>query len=87
MEAPVSATGPRNNGIRFLHFNTPETGVWSLVLGVAFAHILNRFCGIEKSKDIEIRKHGNALTQLLHNAEKNDRLISITLDNRKWYVG
>ena len=40
-----------------------------------------------RTRDIEIRKHGNAFTQLLLDAQKGKHLVSITLDSRKWYVG
>ena len=36
---------------------------------------------------MEIRSHGNSLLKLLHRGEKEKRLISVTLDSRKWYVG
>jgi hypothetical protein len=35
----------------------------------------------------EIKKHGNALIRLLHRAAEESLLVSVTLDNRKWYVG
>lgn len=42
---------------------------------------------LEAAIDYEIDHHGNALIRLLHTALKSNRMISITLDNRKWYVG
>jgi hypothetical protein len=42
---------------------------------------------LERAIDHEIALHGNALIRLLHNALKSNRMISITLENRKWYVG
>ncbi len=63
------------------------TSTLALVLGPLAALALNLFIGKEQAKDKEIRRHGNAFTQLLHYAQKKDLLISVTLDSRKWYVG
>lgn len=41
----------------------------------------------KKARDAEIVRHGTALVRLLHEAEKDQALVSITLDSRKWYVG
>lgn len=59
----------------------------ALLLGPAFALLANLLIDKERAKDIEIRRHGNSLIQLLHRAEKDKLLLSITLDSRKWYVG
>jgi hypothetical protein len=56
-------------------------------LGPVFALLVNPFINKERAKDIEIRRHGNSFTQLLHRAQKKKLLLSITLDSRKWYVG
>jgi hypothetical protein len=71
----------------FSPFPFSATSAISLLLGPAFALLLNLFIGRDKAKDIEIKAHGNALLKLLHHAEKERRLISVTLDSRKWYVG
>jgi hypothetical protein len=57
------------------------------VLGPAFALLINLFVDREHAIDIEIRRHGDSFTQLLHRAQKEKLLLSITLDSRKWYVG
>ena len=59
----------------------------SLLLGPAIALVWNRFVDKEKAKAIEIQKHGSSLTKLLYRAQKENLLVSITLDTRKWYVG
>ena len=41
----------------------------------------------EHARDSEIAAHGNALVRLIHEAEKTSTLVSISLSNRKWYVG
>ena len=41
----------------------------------------------EHARDYEIRHHGSALTILLHEADTAQRMVSITLSSRKWYVG
>lgn len=72
---------------QFAPFAFSGTSTLALALGPILAFILNAFINIDKAKDIEIRRHGNALTKLLHRAQKENSLVSITLDNRKWYVG
>ncbi len=71
----------------FSPFPFSGTSALSLVLGPSLAVIWNFFLGKEEAKEIEIRKHGNAFTQLLLRAQKGKQLLSVTLDNRKWYVG
>jgi hypothetical protein len=71
----------------FSPFPFSATSAASLLLGPAFALLVNLFIGREKAKDLEIRAHGNSLLKLLHRAEKEKRLVSVTLDSRKWYVG
>lgn len=51
------------------------------------ALVLNMILDKSKSKDMEIGRHGNLLLKLLNQAHKERRLVSITLDSRKWYVG
>lgn len=41
----------------------------------------------EYARNDEIIKHGSGLARLFHFAEKEKLLVSITLSNRKWYVG
>jgi hypothetical protein len=71
----------------FSPFPFSGTSALALLLGPIVAFIWNLFLSREEARDIEIRKHGNAFTQLLHRAQKEDLLISVTLDTRKWYVG
>lgn len=71
----------------FSPFPFSATSALSFLLGPICALIWNLFISRERAKDIEIAKHGNALTKLLHHAQKDNLLISVTLDTRKWYVG
>ncbi|HSU61591.1 MAG TPA: hypothetical protein VLI55_19945 [Bryobacteraceae bacterium] len=71
----------------FFPFKYSAESSLSLVLGPISAGIVNLFMGKKQSKDREIHKHGNALMKLLHRATEERLLISVTLDNRKWYVG
>ena len=73
----------------FAPLNAPLSGTsaLSLLLGPLLALLWNIFVSKDRARDIEIRKHGNAFTRLLHRAQREDLLISVTLDNRKWYVG
>ena len=71
----------------FSPFAFSGTSALSLLLGPGIALIWNRFVDTEEAKEIEIRKHGSSLTKLLYRAQKENLLVSITLDSRKWYVG
>jgi hypothetical protein len=71
----------------FSPFPSSETSAISLLMGPVFALTVNMFIGIEKARDMEIQSHGNLFMQLMHRAEKESRMISLTLDSRKWYVG
>jgi hypothetical protein len=71
----------------FAPFPYSETSAWALALGPIFAAIINVFLNAERSKDIEIRRHGNSLTKLLHQSVREERLVSLTLVTLKWYVG
>ena len=72
---------------RFSPFPFSASSALALALGPLLALFWNLFESKEQAKDVEIRRHGNALTKLLHRAQKESELISVTLDNRKWYVG
>ena len=72
---------------KFFPFDYSAESSLSLVLGPVIAALVNFFIGTEKAKSREIKRHGNALTRLLHRAAEESLLISVTLDNRKWYVG
>ena len=67
----------------------PYLGTASAALVLAFVvpFFLNLITSAEDARGREISEHGNALLQLLQKAEVEDKLISVTLDNRKWYVG
>jgi hypothetical protein len=71
----------------FSPFSYSGTSALSLLLGPLLAFVINLIVDRDKAKDLEIRRHGNALLQLLHRAQRGQRLISVTLDSRKWYVG
>jgi hypothetical protein len=71
----------------FSPFPYSATSAGSLLLGPVFALAVNLIVGRAKAQDMEIRAHGNSLLKLLHQAVKERRLISLTLDSRKWYVG
>lgn len=71
----------------FSPFAYSGTSAVSLLLSPPLALVANLFLDKETAKDIEIRRHGNSLIQLLHHAQREKLLISVTLDSRKWYVG
>jgi len=63
------------------------TNAFALVLGPICAWLWNLFVDRERAKELEIERHGNAFTKLLLRSQKEKQLLSVTLDNRKWYVG
>jgi hypothetical protein len=73
--------------MRFSPFDYSGISALALLLGPGAALIFNQFLDKEKSQDLEIDRHGNYLLKLLNRARKERRLVSITLDTRKWYVG
>ncbi len=70
----------------FSPFPYSATSAISLLFGPVCA-LVNLFVDKEKAKDKEVRAHGNLFLKLIHQAAEEERLISITLDSRKWYVG
>jgi hypothetical protein len=73
--------------LQFSPFNYSGTSAAALLLGPLAALVVNLFINKERARDMEIRGHGNSLLRLLHQAEQDKRMISVTLDTRKWYVG
>lgn len=71
----------------FAPFPFSETSAISLLIGPLLAYCINARIGLAEAKSAEIARHGNAFIQLLHQANEQEQLISITLDTRKWYVG
>ncbi len=71
----------------FSPFPYSATSAISLLLGPCLALLVNLFISKEKAKSKEIRSHSNFLLRLLDEAVNQKRLISVTLDSRKWYAG
>jgi hypothetical protein len=71
----------------FSPFPYSAVSALSLILGPLFALILNLFIPIEKAKSLEIESNGNLFLSLLDQAVTESKLISVTLDSRKWYIG
>jgi hypothetical protein len=73
----------------FSPFPHSDSCAWSLALAPLLAAATNRLIGLEEAKDMQIaqRRQADALTRLLHTAARDARLLSLTLDSRKWYVG
>jgi hypothetical protein len=71
----------------FSPFPYSETSAISLLIGPFLAMVVNLFIDKEKAKNAEIRTRGNFFLKLLDQAANEMRLISLTLDSRKWYVG
>lgn len=71
----------------FSPFPFSATDALAFLLGPLLAFAMNFFYDREEALSIEIRRRGSALLQLFHDAASRDQLVSITLDNRKCYVG
>jgi hypothetical protein len=63
------------------------TGALAFLLGVTVPFIANLVFRRQKAQDWAIHHYGSNLLRLLHTATKYEMLISVTLDNRKVYVG
>lgn len=69
------------------------TAVVSLGLGIAAPYLLNSLLETtalltRKQAQLKaIEKHGNHLLRLLHTASAQERTVSVTLSNRKVYIG
>lgn len=63
------------------------TATLSFFVGLAAPFVLNIFWKEDISKQRAVERHGNDLLRLFDYALRNQQLVSITLDNRKVYVG
>lgn len=63
------------------------TGAVAFGLGVMLPMVANLFFPKKSAQDWAIHHYGSNLLRLLHTATKYEMLVSLTLDNRKVYVG
>src|SRR5581483_1642863 len=68
-------------------FAFSATSALAMILGPLAALVLNVFIPTDKAKEIEVRRNGNPLIRLFYRAAKENFLVSVTMDSRKWYVG
>lgn len=71
-------------------FPHSDTCAWSLVLGPLLAvGVVNRIWRPEAARlrEIQVNQRADGLIRLIDLAVRRNELISVTLDNRKWYVG
>jgi hypothetical protein len=73
------------NGFAPLSFSGAAT--LAFFIGLASPFAVNRLWGEDESKKRAVERHGNDLLRLFDNALRESQLVSITLDNRKVYVG
>jgi hypothetical protein len=59
----------------------------AFLIGLAAPFAVNVFLTEDRSKQHAVERHGNALLLLIDFALRQEQLVSITLDNRKVYVG
>ena len=62
------------------------TFIGSLVLGILVPEVWNRFVDAEECHHKEVMQ-GDALLGLLQQAVDEERMVSISFENRKWYAG
>ena len=63
------------------------TGVTALALGVILPLVGNLCVGRQRAQDLAVRRYGGGLSSLLHDAAMREFPVSVTLENRKTYVG
>ena len=63
------------------------TGVTALALGVILPLAGNLCMGRQRAQDLAVRRYGGSLSRLLHAATMREFPVSVTLENRKTYVG
>jgi hypothetical protein len=63
------------------------TCVWALVIAVVLARAINRFYSAGKASKRAIFRYGKELEKLFYGAMRQDRPVSLTLKNRKVYIG
>jgi hypothetical protein len=68
------------------HLDFAGTGVATLALGILTPFLGNMIVPSDKARERSIRKHGNNLLRTLYAATTAEKLVSLTLDNRKTYV-
>jgi len=63
------------------------TGALAFLLGIVLPFVANLFYRRKAAQDWAIHHYGSNLLRLLHTATKYQIVVSVTLDNRKVYVG
>lgn len=71
----------------FSPFLYSATATGALLLGLTIPFAVNLFCNESWAKNKILKRHGNALLTLLHNAAQLRKPIAVTLETRKWYMG
>ncbi len=69
--------------------DVPYLGTFFLCLPLAIlvANLWNLFVDSGQERERAVREHGDALVVLMQESFTRERLLSITMDSRKWYVG
>ena len=71
----------------FAPFEFSGTASVAMMIGVGLPFLLNHWWDKDVSKQRAIKAHGNDLLRLLDGAVRQEKPVSITLDNRKVYIG
>ncbi len=61
--------------------------VTAFVLGPALAFVVNRFYGADRASTRAIERYGTEKEKLLFHAMEDGSLVSVTMENRKVYIG
>jgi hypothetical protein len=69
--------------------DVPYFGTFALSIPLAYlaAMIWNMFTPPEEERERAVRAHGTLFMLLLHEAINEAKMVSITLESRKWYAG
>ena len=69
--------------------DVPYLGTFALCIPVAIfsATIWNLFVSREEGRESAVETDGDSLMSLMQRAVKEERMLSITLESRKWYAG
>lgn len=63
------------------------TATLAFAMGIASPFVLNQFRNEDASKQLAVKRQGNAMLVLFDQAIRQSRAVAVTLDNRKVYIG
>ena len=73
--------------VRILPFPFAGTAIAALLLGLTIPFLINLRINRERAKQIAVEEFNDSMLRLLYEAARRKKLVLITLDSRKVYVG